>query len=188
MSLQSWQETLVSSQVDGTAITATTTATSLLGTSGAGASAAKFTLPANYFSVGKVLRISSRGRITTVTTPGTLTLDIRLGSVVVFNGGAVALNATAKTNVSWKFEAILTCRTIGAATNAALLGIGSFTSEAVVGAAAGTTVTAMLPATAPTVGTGFDSTAGQTIDHFATWSLNNADSIQMHEYVVESLN
>src|SRR5882762_3595625 len=133
MSFQSWQETLITAQVDGTALTASVTATSII------PAAAKYTLPANYFSIGKVLRISSRGRMSTVTTPGTLTMDIRLGAVIAFNGGAMTLNASAKTNVSWEFEATLTCRAIGATTSANLIGIGQFTSEGIVGAAAGTT-------------------------------------------------
>lgn len=182
MSLQSWQETLISAQVDGTALTASTTATSII------PAAAKYTLPANYFSIGKVLRVSSRGRMSTVTTPGTLTLDIRLGAVIAFNGGAMTLNATAKTNVSWEFEAIVTCRAVGASTSANLMGIGSFMSEGVVGAASGTALTTILPASAPAVGTGFDSTVSNQLDHFATWGTNNANSIQIHEFLVESLN
>lgn len=184
MSLQSWQECLISSQVDGAALASSTTATSLL------PGAAKFALPANFMAIGKVVRVSARGRISNiVTTPGTLTLDVRLGSVVVFNGGAVSLNATAKTNVSWAFEALLTCRAIGASTTANLIGIGRLTSESVVGAAAGTTITASLPASAPAVGTGFDSTVGQVVDLFGTFSVNNAgNSIQVHEYTLESLN
>lgn len=185
MSLQTWQETLVTAQVDGTALNTSTTATSII------PAAAKFTLPANFFAIGKMLRVSARGRISNiVTTPGTLTLDVRFGTTtVVFNGGAVSLNTTAKTNVTWSFEALLTCRAIGASTSANLMGIGTLTSESVVGAAAGTALTALLPASAPAVGTGFDSTAAQAIDLYATFSISNAsNSIQVHEYAVESLN
>ena len=47
-------------------------------------SAARFTLPANYFSIGKKMRVRSSGRISTVvTTPGTLTLDLRFGASTV---------------------------------------------------------------------------------------------------------
>src|SRR5262245_4767505 len=144
MSKQSWQETLITAQIDGTALSNTTTATSII------PAAAKFTLPANYFEIGRALRVTAAGRISNiVTTPGTMTLDVRFGSIVVFNGGAVSMNTTAKTNVTWWFEALLTCRAIGASTSANLLGIGYWTSESVVGAASGTTLTASLPATAP---------------------------------------
>ena len=112
MSKQGWQEVFVIGQTDGAALTASVTPTSII------PAAARFTLPPNFFSeVGKAIRVRGAGRVTTVTTPGTLTLDIRLGptgNIVVFNGGAMALNATAQTNATWEFEATLICRSIGA--------------------------------------------------------------------------
>src|ERR1700742_3101328 len=96
MSLQSWCEVLVSSQVDGTALNTSTTPTSII------PAAAKYTLPTNYWDIGRQLRVLASGRISNiVTSPGTLTLDVRMGGTVVFNGGACSLNATAKTNVGW---------------------------------------------------------------------------------------
>jgi hypothetical protein len=68
------------------------------------------------------------------------------------------------------------------------MGIGRFTSESVVGSAAGTALTTMLPATAPVVGTGFDSTVTNVVDLFGTWSLSNANSIQVHKFTLTSLN
>jgi len=181
----SFQECLITSQVDGTALTNTVTATSLI------PAAAKFTLPSNFFWVpGKSIRVSARGRISTLTaTPGTLTLDVRLGTVVVFNGGAMSLNTTAQTNDTWEFESILTCRAIGSGTSANILGIGSWTSAAALGAAAGIAESLMLPATAPAVGTGFDSTATNVVDFFGAWSTASAsNSILVHQYALESLN
>jgi hypothetical protein len=47
----------------------------------------------------------------------------------------------------------------------------------------------LIPVGAPTVGTGFDSTAAQTVDLFGTWSVANAaNSIQVHQYMLESVN
>jgi hypothetical protein len=171
----------LSATASGTALTNSLTATSILHSS------AKAVLPANYLTVGKVLRISASGIISNiVTSPGTLTLDVRFGSTVVFNGGAVTLNAVAKTNVSFDLRIYLTCRAVGSGTSANLMGIGALTSESVVGAAAGTTLTASLPASAPAVGSGFDSTAAQTVDLFATFSVaNSGNSIQVHEYTIE---
>jgi len=184
MSKQTWQETFIASQVDGAAVTGTT-ATSLL------PGAAKFTLPANFCEVGRVFRVTAKGRVSNiVTTPGTLTLDVRFGSVVVFNGGAMQLNAVAKTNVTWIFDAMLTVRAIGSGTAANLLGIGQWTSESVVGSpvpGSGGSGTLLCPASAPAVGSGFDSTAAQVIDLFATFSLTG-NSITCHEYAFESLN
>ena len=110
MSSQTWREVLINSQIDGTAHANSTTATSII------PAAAKDTRPTNFFNIGRMLEITARGRISNiVTTPGTLTLDVRFGGVVVFTGGAVSLTHTAKTNVTWSFDAFLTCRTIGSA-------------------------------------------------------------------------
>jgi hypothetical protein len=191
MSLQTWQETLIATNVDGAAVTNTVTPTSILGGVGTGASQAKHTLPANYWQIGRVMKVTAMGRISTlVTTPGTLTLDIRFGAVIVANGGAMVLSTTAKTNVAWWLEWILTCRAIGSGTTTNLMHQGMWSSEAA-GATtvAGEAKSLLLPASAPAVGTGFDSTAAQTIDLFATWSVANAaNSILLHQYKVESLN
>jgi hypothetical protein len=186
MSLQTWQETLITAQIDGTALANTTTATSLL------PAAAKATLPSNYFSaIGKTLRVKASGRVSTlVTTPGTLTLDMRFGATVVANGGAMNLNTAAQTNATWLFEMTATCRAIG--TSANLMWTAQWASRAIIGSAVvasgGVTVTP-LPDTAPAVGSNFDSTVTQQVDFFGKWSTGDpANSIQLHTYTLESLN
>lgn len=186
-SRQTWQESLIVSEVDGTALTGTAAASII-------PPAARFTLPANFMDVGKALRVTAKGRVSNiVTTPGTLTLDVRMGptsNIIVFNGGAMQLNAVAKTNVSWIFDAMLTCRTIGNGTVATLFGIGQWTSESVVGSAlpsAGGSGTLLCPASAPAAGTGFDSTVAMVADMFGVFSLTG-NSLTTHEYLLESLN
>jgi hypothetical protein len=118
-------------------------------------------------------------------------LDVRFGAVIVANGGAMTINATAKTNVPWFLFWLLTCRAIGGTTSANVMHQGMWTSEAVVGSgipSAGGAGTAMLPNAAPAVGTGFDSTANQTVDLFATWQTNNANSIQTHQWGFNEVN
>lgn len=186
MSMQGWQETLIAAAVDGPPLTASTTPTSIL------TPAAKLVLPAGYFQPGRILKIAAQGRVSNiVTSPGTLTFDVRFGGIVVANGGAMALNTVAKTNVPWILDWILTCRAIGNGTTANMMHQGEWTSESVVGSplpSAGGAGTHMLPNAAPAVGTGFDSTVGIIVDLFATWSLNNANSILVHQFRVESLN
>lgn len=189
MSNQSWGETLITSQVDGTALTNTTTPTTII------PPAARFTLPNNFFAIGKMLRITALGRISTVvTTPGTLTFSVRLGSgpVIAATSDALALNIVAKTNLAWMLEWVLTCRAIGNGTNANMMHNGTWTSEAVIGAplasVGGAGVLALVNS-APAVGTGFDSTAAQVVDLFATWSVANAaNSILCHQYELFSKN
>jgi hypothetical protein len=185
MSLQTWSETLVSAQVDGSALTASTTATSII------PAAAKVTLPAGYFQIGRVLRLRAAGRVSNVvTSPGTLTLDVRLGAVIAANGGAISLNVVAKTNVAWTLDWLLTCRAIGNGTVANLMHQGEWKSESIIGAnnAATGVPSWLLPSATPAVGTGFDSTTSQTVDLFATWGTNNANSIQVHQYTLEAMN
>lgn len=188
MTQQSYVQAPITAQGDGTALTASTTATSLL------ASQAKITLPPNFISyIGQAFRVRAAGRVSNiVTTPGTLTLDIRFGvagAVVVANGGAMQLNAVAKTNVPWFLDWLLTARAIGSAAN--FMHQGTWVSESVVGSglpsATGAGM-AMLPNATPAVGTNFDSTAAQIVDLYGTWSLNNANSVQVHQFSIESLN
>jgi len=180
MSMQTWQETLINAQLDGTAVTGTA-AGSLL------PAQALYTLPANFIDVvGKKVRVRAAGRISNIaTTPGTLTLNLKFGATNVFTSQAIALNTTAKTNVTWIFEATLDARAIGSA--AALLGIGYLQSESVVGAAAGVANQVNVPASAPANGTTFDSRVSQQVDLTATFSLTG-NSIQLHQYALESLN
>jgi hypothetical protein len=154
---QGYIATLLNSIGDGSALTNSTTATSLLPV------IAKPTLPANYLFAGKMFRVRATGRISTVvTTPGTLTLDFRLGSVNVVSSGAMTLNIVAQTNTPWIYDMLCTVRAVGATTTANILGQGLWTSHAVIGASAiGTAGAAsqIIPYnTAPAVGTGFDST------------------------------
>ena len=187
MSIQTWQETLITGQGDGTALTNTVTATSII------PAAAKLLLPANYFAIGKKFRIKSAGRISTLTAaPGTLTFEVRIGGVVAFTSGAMALNVTAMTNATWEIDIDLSCRAIGAGTGTTLMGTGRYVSRTVIGSgAAGSTGVGVLtlPDTAPVVGAGFDATVTNALDLFATWSVANAaNSIQTHQYSVEALN
>lgn len=187
MSSQSWIQTLISSAVDGTALTNTLTATSIL------PSAAIHTLSVNDMAVGKQYRIIASGRISTVvTTPGTMTFSVRLGAVIAFTSGALALNIVAKSNVTWWLELLMTCRAIGGGTTANLMTTGVWSSEAVIAspaATAGGSGSLLLPTSAPAVGTGFDSTASQAVNLFATWSVANAaNSIQLHQFSLESMN
>src|SRR5258708_26012131 len=86
-----YYNSLVTLQAAGPNLTASLTATSLLNPQG------KVTLPAGFFSyIGQKLKINAQGQLgNIITTPGTLTIDVRFGSVVVFNGGAMQLRSAA---------------------------------------------------------------------------------------------
>ena len=175
---------LACASADSAALTNTLTATSILHGSGIG------TIPANAMQIGSHIKVTIRGRISTlVTAPGTLTFDMRMGGVVVSAFGAIALNIVAQTNAS--FEAVLTARitAVGTGTTATALCTGVFLSRAVIGSAAvaaGGVGAIVLPDTAPASGTGFDSSSAQVANIFATWSVASAsNSIQVHQSLTE---
>jgi hypothetical protein len=175
MSSNSWNQTLITAQGDGSALSNSTTPTSIL------PAGARFNFPSNLWAVGNKFRINASGRISTAgASPGTLTLDTRLGaSTVIFNGGASGTLAVSATNLTWDLKIDLTVRAIGASTSANVLGTGVLITAALSAA----TPILLLPTSAPAVGTGFDSTASNFIDLFATFSVASAsNSITLHEY------
>lgn len=188
----SWQGVLVSAQVDGTALNTSTSEVSIL------PGQAKFVLPANFLSyAGQALRIRAMGRVSNiVTTPGTLTFRMKFNTtpIAVASSQALQLNAVAKTNVTWILDWDLTVRSVGSGTTATMMHSGQWSSESVVGAGTGAAGssgigTLNIPASAPAVGTGFDSTVANLIDLTAQFSISNAaNSIQVHSYKLESIN
>lgn len=180
MANNAWGVTLISAQVAGAALSASTTPTSLL------PGAARLNFPSNYWAIGTQFKVHASGIISTAgAAPGTLTLDFRVGGTVVFNGGASPTLAVSAVNLTWVWDFILTCRSIGNGTNATAIGTGVLTSAALSAA----TPIMLTPASAPAVGTGFDSTASNYLDLFATFSVNSAsNSIQLLQYGCSMMN
>jgi hypothetical protein len=190
MSSNSWFQTLYAQQVDGPALTAAAAASALISASPA-VNQGRFTFPAGLMKIGDVFRITASGRIScVVTTPGTARFDVRFGSAVVFDSQSMNLNTTAQTNVPWWLDVILTCRSIGASTNATLFGQGIWSSPAVVGSpavSAGGSGSLVLPNSgAPAVGSGFDSTVSNTIDLFFTQTVATG-SMTLHQFCLAYL-
>lgn len=184
MSMQSWQETLISATADGPTLTAAAAASVI-------PVATKITLPPNWWYVGRMLKLTAQGRIScVVTTPGTGRFDVRIGAVIAYDSAAFNLNVVAKTNVPFWLEIILTCRAVGNLTVTTLMGQGQIQSEALVGApvnTAGGNGSLLIPVGAPVVGTGFDNTVASTVDMFWTQTVATG-SITIHQYKVEALN
>lgn len=174
--------------VNGTALANSTTQTSLM----LGNTGEQPTLPAKYFErIGKSLKVRASGRVSNiVTTPGTLNLYVRFGSIDVFDSGAMTLNVVAKTDVHWDLELELFARSIGSGTLATLIARGNWKSHSVIGSPAPTAGGAgvhLLPYNAaPAVGAGFDSTASHLIDIQGKWSVANAgNSIRMETLAID---
>lgn len=187
MGQQFWSNPIVRATADGPTLTAAAAASCL-------PVASVITLPNSFFDVpGKQLRIRAQGRIScAVTTPGTARYDIRLGAsaIIAFDTGAMNLNVVAKTSVGWDLNLLLTARTVGNGTTATLLGQGTWTSEAGVGAplptAGGSAVFVVPYNTAPVVGAGFDSTSALKLDMFFTQTVATG-SMTLHQFLAEEI-
>ncbi len=191
MGKQTWQETLVTQQGAGTSFTTYTTNKTVINPQ------ALIVLPANYWYIGRKMRVTVKGGIgSLVTTPGTMNFAVRMGptgNISVFDSGAIQLNATAHTNLPFWAEIELTCRAIGNSTSANLMGLGNFTGRMFTLTAGQTDdaqgmQTVLSPQTAMAVGTGFDSTVSSIMDFWVGFSISNAaNTVQIQTYSVEDL-
>jgi len=193
MGLQTWVEVLGIPQIAaGTLFTTYTTSKSVINPQ------SLIVLPAGFWYIGRRLIINVHGGISNiVTTPGTMTFEVKLGptaNIVVFTSGAVQLNATAHTTLPFSLEINLTCRAVGATTTANLMGQGVLEGIMFTRTAGQTDdvqghQTLLVPQTAPAVGTGFDSTTASILDFWTGFSISNAgNGIQIQQYMVRVMN
>jgi len=150
------------------------------------------TLPAGYWQIGRIWRLTASGRIScVVTTPGIARFDLRFAAVVAWDSLAIPLNIVAKTNVPWYLEVILTCRSVGSGTSATLIGQGFWLSEAALlvplpSTGPGPGGNTLPYNTAPVVGTGFDSTLANTLNFYFTQTAATG-SFTLHQFLIEQL-
>jgi len=151
-------------------------------------------LPPNYLTVGSKFRVRASGGLSNiVTTPGTIAFQIMMGSIVAWTSGNIQLNATAHTLLPFNLDVILRLDSQGSGTAAKFLGMGilnglMFTNTAAQTDSANTTGEFPVPATAPAVGTGFDSTIANLLDFWVGFSISNAgNGVQLYDYTVEQL-
>jgi len=167
---------------DGTAVAATTTPTSLLTST---AASGKWSMPGGYFTApGQTLRLKAAGRISTpAATQGNITFNFVIGAVNVATSPTFTSLASL-TNITWILDWLLTLRAVGDGTLANFMHTGNFETALV----SATNLQNLIPATVPAVGTGFNSSAGATVDLQATWSNATAgNTITLHQYMLESI-
>ncbi len=189
MGLQTFQETLVAQSVTGSSFASYTTAKTVI------AATNLITLPANWFYIGRALKINVTGAISNiVTTPGLMNFQVKIGSVAAFDTGNIQLNATAHTLLPFWLEILLTCRAVGSSTSANLMGQAKangkmFTVTAAQTDGANTNTMIMAPATAPAVGTGFDSTIANILDFWVGFTISDpANLVRIDQYIISALN
>lgn len=147
-------------------------------------------LGGQYFArVGKKLRIRLFGRMTTGATPGNGSFNVYYGNgtdangVLLMTGAPVALSAS-QTNLSWQAEVNIHCRSLGSAGTLFCTGKAHFN----VGLIASTLQPIMLPASAPAVSGACDLTAALIISVQYLRSGSTAETMQVHDLEVVSLN
>jgi hypothetical protein len=189
MPSQTWRQLLAQQEASASAFGTFTTAKTVINAQ------ALSVLPAGFLEVGKKLTVSVRGAISNlVTTPGLIFFQVMLGSVIAFTTGNIQLNATAHTLLPFWLDIDLTCQVVGSGTTAKLMGQARvsgvmFTSTAAQTDGANTMTTLLAPATAPAQGTGFDSTAAQTLDFYAGFTISDAANVvRVDQYTVSSDN
>jgi hypothetical protein len=126
----------------------TTVETSLVG-SGVGT----LVIPANWWVVGKAIRISAGGTFTTTASPPNWNFKVYLGSTLLGQTGGSATPAS-QTASRWFVDFDIVCRAIGA--SGSLMGVGRRTNEA----PGASSLFAGLGGSAVTV----DTTSQQTLD------------------------
>jgi len=146
-------------------------------------------LGGNYFNfIGKAMQIDMFGRITTGTL-GNGQFAVYWGSGADANGTIVASStATAfvnsATNISWKAQFTIRCRSIGSTgtlfcTGWSLFGVAALLS---------TNAPILIPATAPAVSGSLDLTAANILSVQFNASTATSTSMQVHELMVTALN
>lgn len=161
-------------RVDFTQSASVTVASTASETTLVGTGEGSLTIQKDSLAVGKTFRVTAFGYYSNTGTP-TLNLKFKAGSTVLAETGAVT-TATSASNRVFKFEAIVTIRSIGASGTA--LGQCDFADNA-----------STIALTAQTSTATVDSTANNTLNLTATWGASSSsNTITCTNLVVEELN
>ena len=190
MSQNTWVETLVTQVAAGTSFASYTTAKSVINPQ------ALDTLAPGFWTVGKAMEIDVHGEVSNVVTNQcTFTFQVMMGTISVFSTGAILSSTTAHTTLPFNLHILLTCRAVGSATSANLMGTATLGGRAFIdlGATADITTSGhphlVAPEVQPAVGTGFDSTISNVLDFFVGLGASDpANLVKISQYVVKALN
>lgn len=188
-----YSQLLKSQHQAGTLLNTYTTAKSVIN------SQAITPIPPGLLQIGDILRIRASGAISNiVTAQPTFTFQVMMGpaqpsTIAVHQSQAVLTTTTAHTLIPFRYEVTMRLDSEGSGTAAKFLSLGELEGIMFVisGAVADPTAgcgTILCPATAPAVGTGFDSTVLNYLDFFVGISASSASNgIQIYKYLVELL-
>lgn len=178
MSRQFWQETLAWATADGTAVASTTTETSIF---------SDITIPANYMSDGRLLRMRAFGRLSN-TASATITFAIRWGGAagtLLAQSEAITPGA-AVTNVCWSIEALIQTRSNGSSGS---LFVMADVSMSLTASTSFSQTFGVSGFDAPAVVSALNLAADTALALTADWSANSAsNTLTGHMYHLESMN
>jgi hypothetical protein len=149
-----------------------------------GTGVGNLTLPANFWTVGKQIRIRGRGRYSTPASLSQVTVVIKIGAVTVASVVTTALSVSS-TNLGVDFEAIITCRSVG--TNGTLLAMGNVNYNALLSGTVLSRIFDDLNSVGAT--TAINTTLAGLLDVTVQWGgLGTARSLTISSATIESLN
>lgn len=181
MALSTYHDTLKPWQVaDETGVAITTTNKALL-------PAARYAGMGGQFfdTIGKKLWLHASGKITTTTSPGTLTLSLLWGTGADANGTSLVASAAqtlvaSQTNIPFTLDLFIQCRALGASGSLFVMG------EAVFGTAIIAVGTFLLPASAPAAVT-VDLT-GSSVPSLQALSSASTTTITVQDFALNQMN
>lgn len=186
-----YSQMLRSQHQAGTLLNTYTTAKSVINAQ------AQYIVPGGLLQIGDMLRIRASGGISNViTSQPTFTFQVMLGptaNIVVHTSQAILTTNVAHTLIPFEYEVYMRLDSEGSGTSAKFLSQAKasgimFVISGNVGDPTASVGTIMAPATAPAVGTGFDSTVANILDFWVGISASAAgNGIQIYQYTVELL-
>ena len=183
MSIQTFNECLVSAISDATQISNTTSETIVV---------PDFTFPAGYFYQGRTIRGMVRGKCSNVvTTPGTLIYRLRMGTAtlsatLVAASDALGLDTTARTDFPWQVDFTIVCRSAGTAGTALVSGLVHQSN--VLSSTAANLLADFIPGSGPAVAGTLDTTVANLLSVSAQFSVaTSPTNLTAQTYLLEAL-
>lgn len=174
--------TLVASYADNTQVADTTTETIIV---------PDYTIPANFMTAGATLKGIVKGVCSNVvTTPGTLTYHIHVGTATLSAtsdtaSAALGLDTTARTSFPWQLTFTIQCRAVGA--SGSILVLGQVWQSNVLASTAANLLPNFMPASS-IAATTMNTTVANLLGVSAKFSVNTSGTnITANEYVLESI-
>ena len=177
-------QTIVSQRSAGTLFNTYTSAKSVINPTD------QATIPPGMLAPGSKLKVHVWGGLSNiVTTPGTVTFQIMMGSIAIWTSGAIQMSTTAHTLIPFTLDVVIRMDSEGSGTSAKFIGGGKLNGIMfTVGSGADSTTVVgefPVPAAAPAVGTGYDSSISNILDFWTGFSISQpTNGVQIMDYDV----